>query len=362
MSSSACVVTGGAGFIGCALSSGLVARFDRVIALDKLHPQVHQAPVRPAALHGSVEFRRADVAQPETWNGLLDEVRPQVVVHLAAETGTGQSLTEASRHGQENVLGTTVMLDALARHDHVPDVIILASSRAVYGEGAWRRADGSVFYPGPRGRERLARGEWDFSHAEHLPFSVALTEPHPTSIYGATKLAQEHILEAWSCAFGNKLTIFRLQNVYGQGQSLVNSYTGIVSLFVRLAREGKSIPLYEDGRMLRDFVYIEDVADAILSGADSSFSGTTRFDVGSGTATSIAEVARLIAKRYRAPEPHISGAHRFGDIRHASCDIGDTLRTLSWYPRWPLERGLASLCNWIDSELGRSPECETRVF
>jgi dTDP-L-rhamnose 4-epimerase len=344
-----CVVTGGAGFIGCALSSGLVRRFRRVIVLDILHPQIHRNSVRPDALRDAVDFRRVDVTRPDVWDEILAEARPEVIVHLAAETGTGQSLTEASRHAGLNVYGTAIMLDSLSRHDHVPGHILLTSSRAVYGEGGWQRDDGTVFYPGQRNRDQLAQGAWDFPGARPLPFAAERTIPHPTSIYGATKLAQEHILEAWSSAFGTALTIARLQNVYGPGQSLINSYTGIVSLFARLAREGTSIPLYEDGLMQRDFVYIDDVADALLRAVDRPSSGTIRIDIGSGETTTVRQVASFMARRYSAPAPHVSGAYRHGDVRHASSDACATLRQLGWAPRWSLEKGLDALCAWIDA-------------
>jgi len=363
VSDKTCVVTGGAGFIGCALSSRLVRRFRRVIVLDILHPQIHPSPVRPDALHDAIDFRRVDVTSPDVWDELLAEARPEVIVHLAAETGTGQSLTEASRHAGLNVYGTAIMLDSLSRHAHVPSHILLTSSRAVYGEGAWQREDGTVFYPGQRNRDQLAQGAWNFADARPLPFSAGRTIPHPTSIYGATKLAQEHILEAWSAAFGAVLTIARLQNVYGPGQSLINSYTGIVSLFARLAHEGTSIPLYEDGLMQRDFVYIDDVADALLLALDRPSSGTIRIDVGSGETTTVRQVASLMARRYAAPAPHVSGAYRHGDVRHASSDISSSRHQLGWAPRWSLEDGLASLCSWIDArrEPASPAEDATRV-
>jgi dTDP-L-rhamnose 4-epimerase len=351
MASSTCVVTGGAGFIGCALSAGLSRRFERVVVLDCLHPQIHPTPVRPAALDGAVEFRRADVTEPIAWDELLAAVRPNLIVHLAAETGTGQSLTESSRHAHVNVVGTTAMLDALSRHKHVPDQFLLASSRAIYGEGAWRRKDGTVFYPGLRGREQLERGIWDFAGAEPLRAKADATEPRPTSVYGVTKLAQEQILEAWTGAFGTRLSILRLQNVYGPGQSLINSYTGIVSLFVRLAKEGKSIPLYEDGMMRRDFVYIDDVAAALLAAIDARPAGIARFDIGTGDVGTIRDVAAIISKRYGAPAPHVSAAFRHGDVRHAMCDISPSLAQLPWSPKIDLPSGLASLCEWIDGQL-----------
>ncbi len=140
----------------------------------------------------------------------------------------------------------------------------LTSSRAgQYGEGAWiDRRTGAISYPGQRSRAQLERGQWDFPGLQCLPFDAAATTPNPTSVYGATKLAQEHILKSWALSFDVEIGLLRLQNVYGPGQSLSNPYTGIVSLFARLAREGKSIPVYEDGEIVRDFVFIDDVAEA----------------------------------------------------------------------------------------------------
>ena len=338
---SVCVVTGGAGFIGSALSPGLVKRFNRVLVLDKLLPQIHgPTPVRSAALHASVEFHHADIAQRAIWDELLSSIRPKVVVHLAAETGTGQSLTEASRHAQENVLGTAVMLDALSRRGRVPEHIVLRravrSMAKAPGSGGTDRA---FIRASAIANNSLAANGIIWT-SQHLPFSAESTEPRPCSVYGGTKFAQEHILEAWALAFGANLTICRSQNVYGRGQSLINSYTRIVSLFARLAREGNSIPLYEDGRMLRDFVYNDDIANALFAAIDVRPTVSTRFDIGLGSAATISRVATLIARRYCAPEPHACGAYRQGDVRHASCDISAAMRQLQWTPQWSLERGL----------------------
>jgi dTDP-L-rhamnose 4-epimerase len=349
MKPSTCIVTGGAGFIGCAISAGLSRRFSRIIAVDTMHPQVHKSPARPAALHDKVELLRLDITDPEAWDHILQDVHPGVVIHLAAETGTGQSITEASRHAHVNVLGTTVMLDALARHDRIPERILLASSRAVYGDGAWVDPEsGAIRYPGSRGREQLAQAKWDFHGLQSIPSQAGETEPRPTSVYGATKLAQEHILHAWALAFGTVPVIVRLQNVYGPGQSLSNPYTGIVSLFCRLARNGVSIPLYEDGRMLRDFVLIDDVAVALLSALDAVAVAPLPYDIGTGTASSIADIAGRIATLYGAPPPHVCGRYRFGDVRHAACRIGPALAQLDWRPEFDLQRGLVLLKDWIE--------------
>ena len=348
--SGACLVTGGAGFIGCAISPLLVERFDRVIALDNLHPQIHPTPERPAALHADAELVRGDVANRAVWDAVLAEHRPDTIVHLAAETGTGQSLTEATRHASVNVVGTTQMLDALARHDRLPRRIVLASSRAVYGEGEWRDAGGAIHYPGQRSHAQLSAGVWDFAGLTPLPFAAQRTQARPTSIYGATKLTQELILRAWALSFDVEVCVLRLQNVYGPGQSLNNSYTGIVSLFARMAREGQAIPLYEDGEITRDFVYIEDVARAIARGASGAVAADAAYDVGSGVATTIRRLAQTIAAIYRAPAPVVNGAFRNGDVRAASCETGATRAALGWEPEWNLQDGVAALCRWIDDQ------------
>lgn len=348
MVETACLVTGGAGFIGCALSSKLADAFGRVVVVDNLHPQVHPSARRPDALDSRVEFVHGDVTERPTWDAMLKGLRPTTVVHLAAETGTGQSLTEATRHAHVNVTGTTQMLDAFVRHEALPERIVLTSSRAIYGEGAWRDASGKLTYPGQRTRAQLERKEWDFPGLSATPFASNTVEPRPTSIYGSTKLAQEHVLKSWCLAMGVAPVVLRLQNVYGPGQSLINPYTGIVSLFARLAKEGKSIPVYEDGEIIRDFVYIEDVANAIMASIQRSDGSEAPYDVGSGEATSIARLAQLIADHYGAPAPHVTGQYRHGDVRHASCLIGETMTALDWKPGVMIRDGVEQLCDWID--------------
>jgi dTDP-L-rhamnose 4-epimerase len=345
-----CLVTGGAGFIGCAISEELCAAFDKVVVLDCMHPQIHLSGDRPAALCALAELVRGDVANRDVWDELLGRVRPETIVHLAAETGTGQSLTEGTRHATVNVVGTTQMLDAFVRHDCLPKRIILTSSRAVYGEGAWRDAAGALVYPGQRSLKQLSAGIWDFPELTHLPFEALRTAPHPTSIYGATKLAQELIVAAWALSFNVDHTVLRLQNVYGPGQSLNNPYTGIVSLFAKIARSGGTIPLYEDGKIIRDFVYIDDVADAVCRVATRSFPPRAAYDIGSGIQTTIGRLASIIAEIYAAPPPVVNGAFRNGDVRAASCDIDPARTILGWEPQWTLDRGIASLCAWIERQ------------
>ena len=345
---STCVVTGGAGFIGCAISRGLADRFDEVIALDNLHPQVHPQRQRPAALDPRVELVVGDVTDAAAWDALLDRHTPQVIIHLAAETGTGQSLTEASRHGLVNVVGTTQMLDALVRHEQRPQRILLASSRAVYGEGAWTDPAGAVHYPGQRSRAMLGAAQWDFAGLTPAPHDARTVHPAPTSVYAATKLAQEHLVSAWCLAMGVRPVLYRLQNVYGPGQSPTNSYTGIVTLVARLARSGAAIPVYEDGLMLRDFVYIDDVAAALLAGLDVAPSRPDPpYDIGSGSPVTVLALAQTLAARVDAPAPRVTGEFRDGDVRHASATIEPAQLALAWRPQVRLADGLARLVEWL---------------
>lgn len=349
------LVTGGAGFIGCAISQRLAPLCTQYLVIDNLHPQVHPDQARPARLDSAAELRIADVTEPSLWDDCLMSIHPEIVIHLAAETGTGQSLSEATRHANVNVVGTTRMLDGFTNAGVKPKMFVLCSSRAVYGEGRWERSDGSSFYPGQRSHRQLEAGQWDFPQAVPMPSDCLSTNPQPTSIYGATKLAQEHLLTAWCGARDVPLRVLRLQNVYGPGQSLTNSYTGIVSLFSQLARAGGPIPVYEDGRITRDFVYVDDVARAIEASLSVSVHGSVCVDIGSGRGTSIWELATEIARLRDSPQPQITGNYRDGDVRHATCNVEAAAKLLDWHPEWSLSSGLNALQDWIDSELSSGP-------
>lgn len=350
-----CIVTGGAGFIGCAISSELVKMYDHVIVLDILNPQIHATATRPKLLAPNVELLIGSVCNATVWDNLLSKIDERfTLIHLAAETGTGQSLTCATLHTYTNVVGTSEMLDALVRNKKMPDQILLASSRAVYGEGAWKKKDGTIFYPGQRTDQQLKLAMWDFEDAQNLPMRAADVAPMPTSVYGATKLCQENLLSVWCKAMNVPYKILRFQNVYGPGQSLINSYTGIVSLFVRLSKAGNAIPLFEDGNIIRDFVFIEDVARAIILALQTSSAAGLTLDIGTGRRSTIGDVARIIALHYGAPTPYVSGQYRNGDVRHAYCDPQDASNILGFDAEISLKEGILRLCNWIDTELSEA--------
>src|ERR1700730_17243393 len=333
------LITGGAGFICSARARGLVKAGYDVAVMDVLHPQVH-GEGKAIDLPPSVRFFTGDVTHAPDCDAVLRLFQPSQIVHLAAETGTAQSLSEATRHGSVNVVGTTQLLDALSRAALVPHPLVLASSRAVYGEGAWQYGS-ELSYPPPRSHAQLLAGIWDpqgpmGETVVPLPSCAERTEPRPTNIYAATKLAQEHILAAWTAAHDTNLSVLRLQNAYGPGQSLTNSYTGIVALFARLARKQCTLEVYEDGRILRDFVFIEDVVEALFAAVEGPAAQTRCLDIGSGIPTTIHELAQKIAVICGAPEPVVVPKFRDGDVRAARCDIEPAKSELDWCPRWSL--------------------------
>ncbi|HEY5335759.1 MAG TPA: NAD-dependent epimerase/dehydratase family protein, partial [Mycobacteriales bacterium] len=187
--------------------------------------------------------------------------------------------------------------------------------------------------------------------AKALASVAGATRTEPINVYGATKLAQEHMLKAWGAALGSAVSILRFQNVYGVGQSLTNPYTGVLSLFAQMALRGETLPVYEDGVIIRDFVYVDDIVDALWATLLRPPATGRLLNVGSGASTTIFDAASALAARAGAPDPVITGAFRDGDVRAASCDIAATRAELGYEPRWNIADGLDALLDWVDREL-----------
>ena len=351
-----CIVTGGAGFIGCELSHELVKQFDEVIVIDNFVPQVHNGSrSHPVRLAQGVTLYEGDVTKRDTWLHVLGTWTPEVLVHLASETGTGQSMTASTRCCQTNVVGTSMMLDVMLEKGLIPQRIVLSSSRAVYGDGPWRDKSGMISFPGPRRRDALERGEWGFPGLTSIPADVSLhsSSVTPASVYGITKWTQEELIRVWGCANGSEVVILRLQNVYGVGQSLSNPYTGVVSFFCKQGLRGESCPVYEDGNILRDFVNVKDVVQAFMAALMVEFAedeSLVRLDVGSGSPCTILDLAQEIALLTESPAPVITGKFRVGDVRSASCSINRTVTILGWTPKVTLSQGLSELLQWIEPQ------------
>lgn len=352
MSAGTVVVSGAAGFIGTRVVPRLLDAGYEVIALDNLHPQVHpelrwpdETDPRAHRVDGSVE----DIA---VWRTALQQAgTAPTVLHLAAETGTGQSLTEARRHASVNVVGTAALTDALVELSITPRSIVLTSSRAVYGEGSWSTADGAVGSPSPRVAPDLERHEWSpridgVVAATPLPNEAAVVPARPTNVYASTKLAQEHLLTSWCSAMGVPLSVLRLQNVYGAGQSLSNSYTGVLTFFATRAAAGQAIEVYEGGGILRDFVHVSDVAAAIHAAIDRPGAVHGAVDIGSGASVTLLEVANTMARLADSPTPVVTDRYRPGDVRAAFASIEAAREALGYEPATGLAEGLRGLLDY----------------
>jgi dTDP-L-rhamnose 4-epimerase len=342
------LITGGAGFIGKWLVRNLPAD-TQIVVVDSLDPQVHKAKTEfPKELLTRATCIKADVLHQEAYRDAIEGT--DVVVHLASQTGTGQSMYEMSRYIQQNVEGTTRLLEGLSQLKRKPHRIILTSSRAVYGEGAF--TDGaSILYTKGRRVEDLQAGKWgiygsDGRELQSLPMQEDLL-PQPSSIYGLTKLWQEQLVENYARTNQIDYAIFRLQNVYGPEQELHNPYTGIIGIFTSLITQKGEVELFEDGHMTRDFVFVNDVAIALTKAINYAGSLSQVFNVGSGKATSLLELVKLIAATTgRDLKISYSGRFRVGDIRHAVASMSRYLETFQVWQPTSLQSGLTEYLSW----------------
>ena len=374
MSEQRILITGGAGFIGSRTARALVEREGqtqpvRVWVFDSLHPQVHGVDAQPPALidHPQITFVRADVCARAAVQSVLAAANPTTIIHMAAETGTGQSMSEIHRYCEANVSGTAILLEEITKAQPQTNSplqrFILMSSRAVYGEGAyWDEQRDRLVVPPPR--EAIAMNNGQFSpqlpDAPNAPLKPIPTPedtpPAPSSIYASTKLMQEHLVTQAGATEPWQALLFRFQNVYGPGQSLKNPYTGVLSIFSSQILQGKTLNIYEDGQIGRDFVFVDDVVSALVSAAGANLPHGTVINIGSGAQTTILEAAQLLLKLYDADTNRyeITGDFRAGDIRHAVADISRAKSLLGWQPQVTLESGLSQLAQWCRSAAGRT--------
>lgn len=347
------LITGGAGFIGRHLSKALLAHGHHVRVLDTLSTQVHgPAPRVPPEL-ANAEFVQGDVRDAAALSPTLHGI--DAVVHLAAETGVGQSMYEVTRYVDVNDRGTASLLEALVRRQQ-PVRLVLASSRAIYGEGLYRCSRCGDVSPAPRDVAALDRAQWDPRCPQCGGSIVAMAThedvpPHPTSVYAATKLAQERLCQIIAEAYGFPLTILRYFNVYGPGQSLSNPYTGMLSAFYVRASGGKTIEIFEDGLESRDFIFIDDVVEATRRALllPDQPRAAQIVNVGSGAAVSVADLARTMRRIGGWDVPiEVTGAYRVGDVRHAYADTRRCARVLGITSVTPLDEGLRRWLRWAE--------------
>lgn len=354
------LITGGAGFIGSNLALKLLAKGYEVTVLDNLSRQIHgENPEETSPLYnsirGKVNFILGSVKSKENWLKALDGV--ECVVHLAAETGTGQSMYEIQKYVETNIGGTALLLDILTNTKHSVKKVVVAESRAIYGEGRYYSDDLKQYvYPMERTEKDMCMGDFEVKYPGcHKPLIlVGTTEDslvHPTSVYGITKQVQGQLVHLVCPSIGIGAVSYRYQNVYGPGQSLSNPYTGILSIFSTRIKNGNGINIFEDGKETRDFVYIDDVVDATILGIEKEEANGHVFNVGTGVATDVLTVAHTLCDKYGIDVPiTISGNFRLGDIRHNYADITVARTILGFEPRWSFSDGIGEFCKWANKQ------------
>lgn len=355
------LIIGGSGFIGSNLALALLKRGHQVTVLDNLSEQIHgKNPEETSPLYLSIKdkvhFIKGTVACRETLQKAIAD--NTVIVHLAAETGTGQSMYEIQHYTDVNIGATALLLDILTNEKHSVKKVVVASSRAIYGEGKYYNKTKNTFvYPLQRTDEDMQKGDFEVkdpqNHSDVLEL-VATTEDaiiHPTSVYGITKQVQEQLVMTVCPTIGIAGVAFRYQNVYGPGQSLKNPYTGILSIFSTQIKNGNGINIFEDGKETRDFVFISDVVDATVLGIEKETANNQVFNVGTGVATDVITVATELSNNYGIQVPiTISGNYRLGDIRHNYADITKARQLLGFEPKISFKEGLKQFTDWVNTQ------------
>ena len=353
------LITGGAGFIGSHIALKLIDKGYDVTVFDNLLEQIHGSdPNKTSPLYCSikdkVQFVKGDVCDKELLTRALGDA--DYVIHLAAETGTGQSMYEIKRYIDVNIGGTALLLDILVNTKNRVKRVVVAESRAIYGEGKYYCPKCGDVYPTERRDEDLAKGDFEC----HCPKCggnvnlVATTEDsaiHPSSVYGIGKQVQGQLVHLICKNTGIESVSFRYQNVYGPGQSLTNPYTGILSIFSNRIKSHKGINIFEDGKETRDFVYIDDVVDATIAGMEEPKANGHVFNVGTGVATDVLTVAQTLCKYYGIQVPlTVSGNYRLGDIRHNYADISLAQKILGFQPKWSFDAGIKKFVDWVNRQ------------
>lgn len=353
------LVTGGAGFIGSNITLKLLKKGYGVTVLDSLSEQIHGSnPELTSPLFQSIKdkvsFIVGNVCNREDWERALVDI--DYVIHLAAETGTGQSMYEIKKYVDTNIGGTALLLDILTNTKHHVKRIVVAESRAIYGEGKYYCSNCGDVYPLGRKDEDMSRGDFECKcpkcSGEIEP--VVTTEDsaiHPSSVYGISKQVQGQLVHLICKNIGVESVSFRYQNVYGPGQSLTNPYTGILSIFSTRIKNGNGLNIFEDGKETRDFVYIEDVVDATILGMEVPAANGHVFNIGMGVATDVLTVANTLCEKYGIQVPiTVSSNYRLGDIRHNYADITSARLILGFEPKWNFSDGIELFTNWVNQQ------------
>jgi dTDP-L-rhamnose 4-epimerase len=349
------LVTGGAGLIGSHIVDLLLREGWTVRILDNLEPNTHKFG-KPEWVNPAAEFRLGNVQDYDTMRSALEDI--DVVFHEAAYGGY---MPEMAKYVLVNSFGTAQMLEIIRDHKLPVSKVLVASSQAVYSEGAALCPVHGAVVPLIRPVEQLRGGDF----AVHCPVMVdgqacgrvttSIPTPESTpgggeTVYALTKVDQERLVLLWGKQTGIPTVALRYSCTYGPRQSLFNPYTGVIAIFCTRLLNGLPPVMYEDGGQTRDLCFVEDIARANLLAATSDKLDGLPVNAGSGRATSIRDLAGIIAEQLGVKmAPLARGEFRPGEIRSLISDIA-RIRTIGYEPQVSIEEGIARYVAWIRTQ------------
>jgi dTDP-L-rhamnose 4-epimerase len=352
------LITGGAGFIGSHLIDNLIKKGHNIVVFDNLEEQVHgKIDKPPEYLNKNIKFVRGSVLDYSLFSSTIKEA--EVIFHLAAAVGVGQSMYQVSKYVEINTLGTANLLDILINEEHDVNKLIIASSMSIYGEGKYECELCGYVHPKRRKLSDMEKGIWEHQceNCGKELRSVPTDEEKPldsTSIYAMSKKHQEKMSLLIGETYGIDTTALRLFNVYGSRQSLSNPYTGVCAIFCSNLLCGNPPLIFEDGLQTRDFVNVKDVCQALVLSMENRAASGNVFNVGTGIPISIKKIAETLIQKIKPDlKPIITNKYRKGDIRHCYADISKIKNMLGFQPKITFENGIEELIQWIKSQVGK---------
>ncbi|MCK5022947.1 MAG: SDR family NAD(P)-dependent oxidoreductase [Candidatus Aenigmarchaeota archaeon] len=348
------LVTGGAGFIGSHIVDDLVENGHNVTIMDNLEEQVHFGK-KPNYLNKDAFFLRGDVRKKSDWLKALKG--NEVIIHLAAAVGISQSMYKPTYYLNTNSIGTSNLYEILLENEEIRkgiQKIIIPSSKTIYGEGTYKCDKCGIIFPDVREKKQLEKAEWKIKcpHCSNNTKSIGTRENksiNALSIYALSKYNTENIALNYGSALKIPTFVFRGFSIYGPRQSLSNPYSGVCSIFLNRLKCGKQPLIFEDGKQLRDYVFIEDVKNFISKITDSDTTGV--YNLGSGNPVSVLEIAKTLKEITDSDiEPKVTGEYRVGDNRHDFADMTKAQKDLNFRAKWDIKKGLEKLSEWGDTQ------------
>lgn len=347
------LITGGAGFVGSHTADALLQAGHEVRIFDNLTSQVHQGGAK-SYIPKDAEFILGDVRNLHELSKAV--IGAEVIFHLAAAVGVGQSMYQIADYTATNNLGTANLFQSILDTRSTPEKIVVASSMSIYGEGKYACQQCGDVAPPARPLEQLKAKQWETlcPNCGETVAPVPTREDKPlqcTSIYALSKKDQEEMALLFSRTYAIPAVALRYFNIYGPRQSVSNPYTGVAAIFASRLLNGKAPVIFEDGQQMRDFVSVHDIVQANLLAMDKSGADGRAVNIGSGIPVTVREVAQELGRALGMRVPaELTGKYRAGDVRHCFSDITAAAQLLGYSPRTSLLQGMEELAGWLESQ------------